>query len=150
MVKGSKQTEESKRKISEAKKGNKNLLGFKFSEESKRERSENMKKIWKDPNSIFNSEETKRKIRETMKDRIKNGGGNAYWHNKAWELFGKDYCEECYITLQEHKESFDRRLEMHNTLDPKDYTVMESDAWMCLCRKCHLSLEAILNNKINI
>jgi hypothetical protein len=29
---------------------------------------------------------------------------------------------------------------MHNTLVPKDYTVLESYAWKCVCNSCHQKL----------
>lgn len=29
----------------------------------------------------------------------------------------------------------------------KDYTIMESEAWMTLCRTCHMGLEVVLENE---
>lgn len=69
------------------------------------------------------------------------GGNRYYWHKKAWELFGKNNCENCNLTLQENYNKFNRKLSMHNTLNPKDYTVMKSEAWQCLCDKCHTEIE---------
>jgi hypothetical protein len=139
---GYKHTEEDKRKIGKASEGNKNCLGLKQSEETKRKRIKSRK--WYKP-----SKETKRKISEAQsnsKSRTWKGGCEGYWHKKAWELFGHDCCENCYITNEEHKIKWKQRLDMHNTLDPKDYKIMESEAWMTLCRICHRGLEAALEN----
>lgn len=69
------------------------------------------------------------------------GGCEQYWHTKAWKLFGKDCCEVCGISNKDHKELKGCRLSMHNTLNPKDYTVMQSYAWSCICIKCHPIIE---------
>jgi group I intron endonuclease len=62
---GHKHSEESKRKMSEANKGNKYSLGHKLSEETKRKISE----AKKGKPRIPHSEESKRKMREAKKDR---------------------------------------------------------------------------------
>jgi len=67
-------------------------------------------------------------------------------HNRAWELFGKDCCEICGMSLTEYTELTGRRFDMHNTLEPKDYTVLESQVWMTVCamaygNKCHYKVE---------
>jgi len=115
--KGVRQSEDHKRKISEAKKGNKH------------------------------SEETKRKIGEGVKGENNGkwiGGCITYWHDKAWELFGKNNCEECGMSLDNHLKKFNRRFDLHNTILPKkDYTIMEDYAWKCVCSKCHKKLEII-------
>lgn len=64
----------------------------------------------------------------------------CYGHYTARKLFGKDCCEICGVT-KEYVEKNNQYLEMHNTLIPKDYTVMEESAWMCLCKKCHKQIE---------
>jgi NUMOD3 motif len=124
---GYKHTKESIRKIAEGSKNNKHCLGIKHSEETKNKWSEQRKgqiHYWK-------------------------GGCDDYWHKKAWELFGHDFCENCYMNNEDHKQKWKHRLEMHNTLEPKDYKIMESNAWMTLCKTCHTGLEATLkNNKI--
>lgn len=61
------------------------------------------------------------------------GGSKRYWHKKARQLFGKDRCERCKKKPE--------RLDMHNTLVPKDYTVMEENAWLCVCQVCHWEIE---------
>lgn len=89
------------------------------------------------------------KTREHMLDEKHprwTGGCNAYWHEKAWELFGKYFCEDCGMTLKDHYEIYNQRFHMHNKLLPKDYTVMESYAWNCLCNPEHESLERRLEN----
>jgi len=69
------------------------------------------------------------------------GGKYHHWHKKAWKLFGKDKCEICEISLQKSIKKFNQRLSMHNTLEPKDYTLMKQEAWQCLCKKCHTSID---------
>jgi hypothetical protein len=91
------------------------------------------------------TEETREKIRR--KNSFENGPGwkggvdKDTWHKHAWRKFGKKYCEFCGLLNSEHKEIHNRRLEMHNTLDPKDYSIMEQHAWMTLCCSCHAKLE---------
>lgn len=139
--------------------GNRNKIR---SEEMKVTTSIIMKKLWEDPDSIFNDEEWRKKKGESNKGEGNFlygkfgkdapgwvGGCFEYWHGKAWELFGSGCCENCYMSNEEHKQRWGQRLHMHNTLDPKDYTIMEPEAWMTLCKTCHSGLEATLkNNKI--
>jgi len=103
------------------------------------------------------SEETKRKISESVYGE-KNGnygmlgenhptwkgGSSDYWHSKAWKLFGKNYCEICHIDINTYMEKTNQRFDMHNTLEPKDYTVMEPYVWQCLCHSCHMVIEESL------
>ncbi len=79
--------------------------------------------------------------REGNKNTFWKGGSSIYWHNEAWKLFGKDKCERCGINNDYYIQLYKRRLDMHNTLNPKDYSVMESEAWLCVCAKCHKRLE---------
>ena len=84
-------------------------------------------------------------VKKSLKDRnqfgennpLWNGGTLDYWHNKAWKQYGKTYCEICGIHLLMHLTIYGIRFHMHNTLNPKDYTVMSEDAWRCLCIPCH-------------
>lgn len=135
-----KNSDEHNRKISESNNGKTR------SKEYKIEQSKRLKKIWEDPNSIFNSEVTKNKISKT----VYKYGCDSYWHKKAYNLYGLPYCENCYMSNEEHLLEWGKRLHMHNTLDPKDYKIMESEAWMTLCRTCHSGLEAALENEKNI
>jgi hypothetical protein len=83
-------TEETKRKIGESNKGNK--LGPQ-SEELKRKKSESLK-------GRFLKEES---------SQWKGGIDIGTQHKRAWELFGKDYCEICGISLNEYKKKSNRR-----------------------------------------
>lgn len=65
----------------------------------------------------------------------------VYWHKKAWELFGKDHCEKCGLALNEYYDIYNKNFDMHNNLNPKNYTILESEAWQCLCRSCHTKIE---------
>ena len=76
------------------------------------------------------------------------GGSNQYWHNKAWGLFGEDHCEICGMTNDEHNEFYGKRLNMHNRLNEKDYTIMESLVWMTLCESCHGKEEQVKEYQI--
>lgn len=64
------------------------------------------------------------------------GGSYRYWHEKAFEMFGKDKCERC-----NNEANIQKRLCMHNTLNPKDHTIMEAYAWQTLCDSCHVIIE---------
>ena len=90
------------------------------------------------------------KIKE-YKDKISNENchlwkGGTYWylHKKAWELFGKDECERCGYSNIDHKNKYNRRLEMHNTLIPKNYKSLKQESWLCLCKTCHTIIEKTL------
>lgn len=70
-----------------------------------------------------------------------NGGCNQFWHSKAYDLFGRSECEICGISNNDCIEKYNKRLSMHNTLEPKDYTILEQEAWQCLCSECHTKIE---------
>ena len=163
--------EEIKRKISESKKGkNKGTLNHfygkkhkpesiekmrerarlrpKPSDETLKKRSESLKERWKDPNSGFHSEERAEKLKDAqLGEKGSNWQGGIdddSCHNRAWKLFGKDHCEICGMSNEDHKKKHKNgsRLSMHNTLTPKDYTVMEPEAWMTVCEfGCHTDVE---------
>jgi len=46
------------------------------------------------------------------------------------------------MSNEEHLQRYNRRLDLHNTLQPKDYTILKEEAWLALCRPCHIKLEA--------
>jgi len=143
--KGLKTSEETKKKIRNSNKGKPRptLKGNNISEDHKRKIKDNHARYWK--NKVF-TDEHKIKIGEANKDNIRNGGCSDYWHKKAWELFGKDYCETCYMSNEEHKKTYKCRLHMHNMISPdKNYSVIESYAWKCLCGLCHGKLESLNN-----
>lgn len=70
-------------------------------------------------------------------------------HEQAWKMFGKENCEICNKSLKKELQETGKRLSMHNTLDPKNYIVMEKYAWKCLCGKCHWKEEFTKKNNIN-
>jgi len=80
---------------------------------------------------------------------LKQSTKNLYLHNIAWNLRGKKHCEHCGISNEEHRLKYNGyRLEMHNTLQPKDYHDLSKKSWLCLCKACHIILEyKILSNK---
>lgn len=131
-----------------------------LSKETKRKIGESIKELWDDVDSVFHSEEFKMNRSEANKGENNpcygkykernphwKGGSNEYWHEKAWEIFGNNCCENCYMTNEEHLLEWNERLHMHNTIEIKDYKIMESEAWMTLCRTCHSGLEAALENE---
>ena len=69
------------------------------------------------------------------------GGKNVYFHKKAYELFGLNYCEQCNISSDIYNKNRKIRFDMHCTSTPKNYTIMEKGNWECLCRKCHMERE---------
>jgi hypothetical protein len=96
------------------------------------------------------SEETKRKQRESnignpvlsgKKSPHWKGGCSIHWHEKAWEIFGKENCEKCGKSNKDEIEEIGKRLHMHCTSIPKDYTLMISDNWKTVCTKCHARVE---------
>jgi hypothetical protein len=81
-----------------------------------------------------------------VKDMLRSCGvdfneNNAELHEEAWFKFGKNKCELCGMLNKDHKKITGHRLSMHNSLDPKDYKVLEPHAWMCLCSTCHVKAE---------
>jgi len=66
---------------------------------------------------------------------------SIYLHKRAWELFGGNECEVCGLSLKLHKEFYNKRFFMHNTLNPKDYSILEKHAWQCVCIPCHAEVE---------
>lgn len=71
------------------------------------------------------------------------GGIDAWWHDNAYDLFGKDSCEECFLSNEDHIEVYNQRLHMHCKSLPKDYTIMTVDNWETLCKSCHTKIENI-------
>lgn len=68
-------------------------------------------------------------------------GSDGWYHQEARKLFGLSSCEHCGMTQIESVKQFGRRLDMHNTLLPKNYTILERYAWQSLCLPCHIRLE---------
>jgi len=62
-------------------------------------------------------------------------------HNRAWKLFGKELCEVCNITNEQHIKETGRRLSMHNKPKPKKYNSSDSNDWMTVCMRCHNKVE---------
>lgn len=69
------------------------------------------------------------------------GGGYNYCHALAWEMFGKTFCEMCFMDIYDCIEKYNQRFDMHCTSNPKDFTIMEENNWMCLCKECHGKIE---------
>lgn len=112
--KGEHLSEETKRKLSEGRKGNKWGLGHKLSDEIKKKLSEE---------------------RKGEKGSNWKGGQYSYYHYEARKLFGKPHCEDCGITYEEYAETHKNKFEMHCI--SKDFKILEQWNWQCLCNKCH-------------
>jgi hypothetical protein len=67
-------------------------------------------------------------------------------HEQARKLFGTNYCQVCGIHSLLALFLGGTSLSMHNGLQPKDYTVMESGAWLCVCQLCHNKVELFHSN----
>jgi len=155
-----KHTPEIKEQIRKALMGNKSRTGQKNSEETRKRISKANKGRKLSPEhcrklgltKIGNKNMVGRKLSEETKKKLHDinfkGGCYSYWHNKAKKNFGKDRCESCGITDRKCQELYKRRLSMHNTLTPKDYSVMESHAWKCVCSQCHGVIESHPNPEL--
>lgn len=84
------------------------------------------------------------KIKE-YKDKISNENchlwkGGTYWylHKKAKELFGKNKCQLCEMSNEQHIETYNKSLHMHCE-HPKYKLIKEY--WFTLCNKCHCIVE---------
>ena len=99
--KGRKHSEETRRKLSEAKKGKKTWIkGMHHSEETRRKISESKK-------GQIVSEETRRKISELKK-------GNTYNKGKTNSVFGKAFKEHYGITRTDNKKLYDKEYNFYN------------------------------------
>ena len=65
------------------------------------------------------------------------GGCRDYWHEQAWNKFGKDSCEMCGMSNKEHIQSTRDRLHMHCVGGKEMYHIQTKENWICLCNKCH-------------
>ena len=77
---------------------------------------------------------------DNMKKRNK-GPTSTELHIIAWEKFGKDECEICGMSNEDHIKRYNKRLAMHCKLVPKDYTSDNPDDWVCCCTPCHGPLD---------
>ncbi len=57
----------------------------------------------------------------------------AYYHHLAWIKFGKRKCQICEKSNKEEIEDIGKRLSMHCTSKPKNYSIIKKSNWMCLC-----------------
>lgn len=66
-------------------------------------------------------------------------------HKEAWKSVGKSKCQrdQCDITIEDHIALYGQRFDMHNSLVPKDYTVIQEAAWRTLCKSCHTTIEKL-------
>jgi hypothetical protein len=102
------------------------MLGFKHTDESK-------KKI---------GDALRGKYPEELSSNWNGGTDKKTWHNKAWERFKVDNCQECNLPLSEYQKNRPgRRFDMHCTSEPKDYSIMEKENWMPVCTSCHKKIE---------
>jgi hypothetical protein len=105
-------------------------------------------------------EETKRKMSNTLKGHIitketKDKIGKANYigdkgidighnHVKVWNLFGKDHCEICGISLKDYQIKHPRgsRFSMH--CRDKNYNNFDEDNWITVCEfGCHQKLDKL-------
>ncbi len=105
------------------------------------------------PNPFFrkkHSEETRIKMSENHADvsfeKNPNWKGGitdryTYYHNIAWKKFGSEFCDICGMSIDIHYKNKKRRFDMHCTSEPKDYTIMTKENWMCICTRCHSNIE---------
>ena len=133
-------SEETRSRMSKAKKGKTHVEIFGYEEAERRKKY--MSEIMMGHIVTEQSKEARRQKQLHEKGSGWKGGiDSGTWHKHAWKKFGKNSCELCGLSNDEHKEKYNRRLEMHNTLDPKDYSVMEPNAWLTLCASCHAKVE---------
>lgn len=89
------------------------------------------------------SEESRKRMSESNKNGFGpdnycwKGEHSGYYHDLAWKLFGKLYCEDCGISLEEYLKLIGKRFDMHCTSKPKDYSLMEETNWKTFCGRCH-------------
>lgn len=166
--KNKKFTQKHKQNISKAKKGQKpapqTIAASVAARKGKKLSTEHIIKIQESRAGYTHTEETKRKIARSNTGKIhskatrkklaqytgeKNSrwnGSDDWWHREAWKNFGKAHCEICGCDLEDHMIQSGKRFDMHNCLEPKDYTVMKPEAWMTLCgyaskNQCHRKIE---------
>ena len=63
------------------------------------------------------------------------GGCYDWWHEQAWNLFGKDVCEICGKTNKDEKQKTGKRLSIHCVSG--EYKILERKNWTTTCRRCH-------------
>lgn len=108
------------------------------SEKRRKKQSIMKKQLWKDP-----------EFRENMTNENSpswKGGGHQYCHYKAFELFGKDYCEVCGISAEEYKTKHNRRFSMHcrNGI----HIELNEENWLTVCEfGCHQKMDKIDGTK---
>jgi hypothetical protein len=102
------------------------MLGFRHTEESKK----------------LIGDKLRGKYPEGLSSNWNGGTDKKTWHNKAWERFKVDNCQECNLPLSEYQKNRPgRRFDMHCTSEPKDYSIMEKENWMPVCTSCHKKIE---------
>jgi len=85
------------------------------------------------------SDETKRKIGNANQLPIDQINHMDTLHKKIWKLLGKNECEICHITNEDHKIKYSERLHMH--CESKDYHLITYENWKTLCKRCHTEYE---------
>jgi len=127
---GKEHSEETKQKISAVLKGRRSSRkGCNLSKETKMKisKANKGKKAWNKGKEYIQI--------KGQKNHNWSGGCYSYWHDLAWKMFGKDCCQRCKITNDEHIKIFGKRLHMH--CENHEYSKLEVDNWECLCNKCH-------------
>ena len=164
-TKGFKHSEESKRKISEALKGNKFGKGVKRSEEVKRKISESLKGIKRG----YFSEEHKRKLSATkqgisvkswigfkskLNHLIRNSFENRLWIKYCMER-DNYICKDCKVVggnLEvHHMNSLSEIIKENNIKSMNDARKCEElwdlDKGITLCRECHIKIDKFRRGK---
>lgn len=84
-------------------------------------------------------------ISKLVRDQNFKGESLNYLHSEAYTRFGKDRCEICGMTNEEHKLKHrgNRRFSMH-CRDANNYTDLSSENWVTVCEfGCHQKMDRL-------
>jgi len=127
-------SDETRKKISKSK------MGHKVSKETKQKIGKKLK------GRTFSDEYKKKMSKSTSAEKNGRwkGGCNWYQHTVVWKLHGKDKCDLCGMTNEEHqlKHQSNCRLSMH--CRNKNYKDHDESNWVTVCEfGCHKKIENI-------